>query len=300
MAGAGLCYTCGDQRSTTVRQRIPMPVLARLVALYRNRGIDIVTGLNPAFVDDFGEAGFTWFIKDGESLTDGLGIAAQEVYFLECLFARFHPKSALVIGNSLGWSTFAIALANQAGRVLAIDAGFDRRAREGIDFTNRVAAAENLAIRVVAGKSPDDVAMILRDERMPPIEFAFIDGYHSVDQVALDFRALHAHADPGCVYLFHDVVTFDLASGVERVAREIGLHWEVLMGTPSGMAIACDPAFSALVLDDVAPFVVSPDALAVIRAAAWSRRHRHLARWRRSLRKRLGAPSTAPRPLDET
>jgi predicted O-methyltransferase YrrM len=276
-----------------------MPVLARLVQLYRIRGIDIAIGLNPARFGGFDQAAFTWFVKDGESLTEGLGIAALEVYFLECLFARFHPKSMFVVGNSLGWSTFAIALANPVGRVLAIDAGFDRRAREGIGLTNRVAAEEGLAIRVVAGTSPEDVPAIVAAEAMPPIEFAFIDGYHSAEHVALDFRAVRAHADPGCIYLFHDVETFALAAGVEQVAAQFGLRWDLLAGTTSGMAIAYDPARSPSVQEDIAPFITTPDAVAVIRAAAWNNRHRHLARWRRSLRKRLGrAPSPLPA-LDE-
>jgi len=214
----------------------------------------------------------------------------QEVYFLECLFARFRPKTAFVIGNSLGWSTLAIALANPETRVLAIDAGFDRHARDGIDFTNRVAAEEGLAVRVVAGKSPEDVPQILHGEAMPPIEFVFIDGYHAVDQVQLDFRAVRAQAAPGCVYLFHDVATFDLAAGVERVAAEEGMRWQLLLGTTSGMAIAYDPALPPRALDDIAPFIASPAALRVIRDAAWSHRHRHLARWRRSLGKRFNRP----------
>jgi hypothetical protein len=160
-----------------------VPILPRLVAFYESRGIGIATGLNPSHFKNFPHAPFTWFVKDGASLTNGLGIALQEVYFLECLFARFHPKSVFAIGNSLGWSTLALALANPQARVLAIDAGFDRHSRAGIDFTNRVAAEEGLAVRAVIGKSPEDVTPILRDEAMPPVEFAFIDGYHAIEQV---------------------------------------------------------------------------------------------------------------------
>jgi predicted O-methyltransferase YrrM len=265
-----------------------MPILAHLASLYESRGIRIATGLNPSHFGDFPNAPFTWFIKDGESLTNGLGIAAQEVYFLECLFARFQPKSVFVIGNSLGWSTLAIALLNPAAKVLAIDAGFDRNAREGIGFTNRVAEEEGLTVRVVAGRSPEDVSQILRDQQMPPIEFAFIDGYHSVEQVQLDFRAVRAAAAPGCLYLFHDVANFALTPGIEQIAAESGTEWQLLLGTSSGMAIVHDPAFPAATLDDIMPFAVAPDALAVIRDVAWGYRHRHLARWRRSLKKRLG------------
>ena len=101
--------------------------------------IRISTGLNPCHFGNLPSAAFTWFIKDGESLTNGLGIAMQEVYFLECLFARLKPKSIFIIGNSAGWSSLALALLNPQARCVAIDAGFDRNALDGLDFTNRVA-----------------------------------------------------------------------------------------------------------------------------------------------------------------
>lgn len=272
-----------------------MPILPRLVSLYESRGIGIATGLDPRHFDGFPHAPFTWFLDDGKSLTEGLGIALQEVYLLECLFARFRPRSVFVIGNSLGWSTLAIALANPDAQVLAIDAGFDRYSRHGIDFTNRVAAEERLTVSTALGKSPDDVAARVAEARLPPIEFAFIDGYHSVDQVQLDFRAVKPLAAPGCVYLFHDVAAFDLSAGIDRVAGENGLHWQMLLGTPSGMAIVYDPAHPPPALADIAPFIASPEAQRVLRDAAWAHRHRHLARWRRSLQKRLGRTARGSR-----
>jgi hypothetical protein len=129
---------------------------------------------------------------------------------------------------------------------------------------------------------------------MPPIEFAFIDGYHSVEQVVLDFGAVCKAAAPGCVYLFHDVVNFALTPGLERIVAESGMHWQLLLGTTSGMAIVYNTR-SPLVLDDIAPFAVAAEAAAAVHDAAWGHRHRHLARWRKSLRKRLrGRPPTPP------
>jgi predicted O-methyltransferase YrrM len=271
-----------------------MPIIARLAALYENRDIHIATGLNPSHFDNYPLAPFTWFFKDGENLTNGLGISIQEIYFLECLFARFRPKAVFAIGNSLGWSTLALALANPDARVLAIDAATDRLALEGIRFTNSIAKEEGLPVTVVAGSSPGDVAKIFRDQAMPPIDFAFIDGYHSVEQVVLDFDAVSKVAAPGCVYLFHDVESFALTPGVERIAAESGMSWHLLLGTTSGMAIVYDDR-SPLDLADIAPFAVSAEAVSAVRDAAWAHHHRHLARWRKSLRKRLG-PRPAPSP----
>ncbi|HVC51913.1 MAG TPA: class I SAM-dependent methyltransferase [Stellaceae bacterium] len=265
-----------------------MPIIARLATFYETRGIAVSTGLNPSHFGGFPLAPFTWFFKDGVSLTNGLGIAMQEIYFLECLFARYRPRHLFAIGNAAGWSTLALALLNPLGQVLAIDAASDRNARYGIDFTNRVAAEEGLPARVVEGRSPADVPRILRETGMVPIDFAFIDGYHSIRQVVEDFRAVRPFAAGDCVYLFHDVATFGLHPGIERITAESGLVAQHLPGTTSGMAILYDPEMRPAGLDDIAPFTAAPATLALIEAEAWNRRHRHIARWRRSIGKRLG------------
>ena len=266
-----------------------MPILARLTRVYESRGIQVSTGLNPSHFDGFPLAPFTWLIKDGASLTNGLGIALQEIYLLECLFERFRPQRIFVIGNSSGWSTFALALLNPSATIVAIDAGFDKNSLAGIQFTNRIAAEEGLSVCAVQGVSPGDVAPIIGEHRLAPIECVLIDGYHSVAQVETDFDAVRPSAAPHCVYLFHDVQSFNLHQGIERIAAKSGLAWDLLLGTPSGMAVMYDRAHRPLALDDIAPFVADAAVLAIIRQAAWSYRHRHLARWRRSVRKRLPA-----------
>jgi len=270
-----------------------MPIIGRLTAIYRSRGIEIATGLNPSHFDDFPLAPFTWFLKDGESLTNGLGIALQEIYFLECLFARYRPAHLFAIGNAMGWSTLALGLLNPQGKVLAIDAGLDRNSLAGIDFTNAAALQEALPVTVLRGRSPEDVGQVIGEQAMLPIDFAFIDGHHSTEQVAFDFGALRPHAAANCVYLFHDVATFALAPTIERLAADNRLSSRLLPGTNSGMALVYDPRDCPLLLDDIAPFAAAPAVLQTIREAAWSHRHRHLARWRRSVVKRLGQSRAA-------
>jgi methyltransferase family protein len=263
-----------------------MPILKRLTGLYESRGILISTGLNPCHFGNLLQANFTWFIKDGKSLTNGLGIAMQEVYFLECLFAALHPRNIFAIGNSAGWSSFALALLNPAARVVAIDAGFDQNALEGLEFTNRVAAEEGLDLRAVQAVSPDGVAAVVEANMTGPIDFAFIDGYHTQDQVVRDFTALRVHAAPDCVYLFHDVHEFKLQPGIEAIARSTGLSWHLLLGTPSGMAVVYDAALSPGLADEIAPFRAHEEALALLADEVWKSQHRRLHKWRRSLAKR--------------
>jgi predicted O-methyltransferase YrrM len=263
-----------------------MPILRRLISLYEKRGIQISTGLNPCHFGNLPQANFTWFLRDGKNLTNGLGIAMQEVYFLECLFERFHPRTVFAIGNSAGWSSLALALLNPQARCVAIDAGFDRNALAGIDFTNGVAAEEGLNLTVVKAMSPDGVAAVVRDAGAAPLEFAFIDGYHAADQVVRDFLALQAHADPACVYLFHDVHEFGLEPGIAEIVARSGLSSELLLGTPSGMAIVYDRARLPSLADDIAPFRAHPAALALLEREALRRRHRRAYKLGRSLARR--------------
>lgn len=265
-----------------------MPIIAQLVDLYRAEGIAISTGLPPHRFGDYGGAPFTWFIKDGQSLTNGLGIAMQEVYLLEHVFAAFQPQRALVIGNAFGWSTLAIAALLKAGRVVAIDSGADRNSLDGLDLTNRMAARGGLPAKAVKGSSPQDVAAIVDAELGGSVDFAFIDGLHTNEQVVLDYQAVHAKASSDAVYLFHDVQEFGLGPAIAEIERLAGRSATALSATQSGMAILFEAARHAALASAVAAFAPPESALGVVRQAAWNHRHRHLARWRRSYRKRIG------------
>lgn len=263
-----------------------MPIIAELVELYRSEGIAISTGLPPHRFGGYGGAPFTWFLKDDQSLTNGLGIAMQEVYLLEHLFAVFQPHRALVIGNAFGWSTLAIAALLKGGQVAAIDSGSDRNSLAGLDLTNRLAARGKLAAKAVKGTSPGDVAAIVDAALGGPVEFAFIDGLHTGAQVVLDYTAVCAKAAADAVYLFHDVEEFGLGDGIAEIERLAGRKAAMLTATQSGMAILFDPTRHPGLARAVAAFAPPEAALRVIRQAAWDSRHRHLARWRRSLAKR--------------
>ena len=263
-----------------------MPIIAELVELYRSEGIAISTGLPPHRFGGYGGAPFTWFLKDGQSLTNGLGIAMQEVYLLEHLFAAFQPRRALVIGNAFGWSTLAIAALLKGSQVVAIDSGSDRNSLAGLDLTNQLAARGKLAAKAVKGTSPDDVAAIVDAALGGSVEFAFIDGLHTSAQVVLDYTAVRAKAAADAVYLFHDVQEFDLGAGIAEIERLAGRKATMLTATQSGMAILFDPTRHSGLARAVAAFAPPEAALQVVRQAAWDSRHRHLARWRRSLAKR--------------
>ncbi len=128
----GPCLSKSSEAHDQARTNVP--ILSRLTSLYESRGISIAAGLNPSHFSNLPSAPFTWFVKDGRSLTNGLGIGLQEIYFLECLFDGFHPRRIFVVGNSLGWSTLALALLNPDRK-----GGRDRRRlRQGLARWDRL------------------------------------------------------------------------------------------------------------------------------------------------------------------
>jgi hypothetical protein len=265
-----------------------MPIMGDLTEYYREEGIELRAGLAPSHAEGLPWATFTWFCRDGKSVTGNLGIAVQEVYFLEHALAAYKPKRALIIGNSMGWSTLALGLLMPQGKVVAIDMAPDQAMRDGLDLTNRVAKRHGLPARAVQATSPRDVASVVDRELGGPVDLAFIDGLHTNEQVVLDYRAVRAKAAPDAVYLFHDVAMFDLHAGIAEIGRLSGLTPLLLLGTQSGMVILFDDKLHPALARAAAAFAPPETALKVVRKAAWDRRHRNLARWRKSINKRIG------------
>jgi predicted O-methyltransferase YrrM len=261
-----------------------MPIIGKLVELYRAQEIEICTGLGSHDFGDLPSAPFTRFIKDGRSMTNGLGIAMQEIYLLENLFSNYKPDHVLIIGNSLGWSTLAIGLLLPESRVIAMDAGFDENTLHGLDLTNRMAAQAGLSkLRAVKGISPQDVATIVKTGLDGRVDFAFIDGLHTNEQIFLDFQAVAPLAAKDAVFLFHDVHCFSLYDGLARIEAQAGRKAQSLRATPSGMAVLYDPAQHPELTNDIAAFAPTSVSLAEVKREA--RQHGYIKRLKRELKR---------------
>src|SRR5471030_1618017 len=95
------------------------PAIAALVELYGRHGFEILTGMQAKFVG--GKlTDSTYIVKNMATLTGHLGISLVEIYFLETLFFDYQPKNIFVVGNSFGWSSFALALLNRSSKIVAI------------------------------------------------------------------------------------------------------------------------------------------------------------------------------------
>lgn len=264
-----------------------MPILGRLVDLYQSRGFAIATGLNPTHMNDYGGAPYTHLIKDGRNFTNGLGITAQEVYFIESLGAALTPRSAFVIGNSFGWSTFALALSCPKAKVVAIDAGFDVNSLDGLAFTQKVAGEEKLDVVAVKAASPQDVPTVIGRHCDRPLDFVFIDGLHTNEQVGLDFAAVRPHLADHALVLFHDVLDAGMLPGFQALAAGSGMTAVgPLMGTSSGMAALIKGPIEPPLKQVLDAFAPRPEAIEAVREEAWKARRPLLSKWQRSLAKR--------------
>ncbi|NQV48456.1 MAG: class I SAM-dependent methyltransferase [Rhodospirillaceae bacterium] len=213
-----------------------MQVIAKLVGIYIRYGYQPITGLSPKHTNNW-MSDYTFLVKGTENCTPHLGITPHEIGFMECVLEAIEPKNILVIGNSFGWSTLALALSNPAARVVAMDCADEPFTLEWIDHTNAIAEKEGLSARAVKGRSPDDVDAVMDAEFDGKLDFVFFDGDHTKEAVINDFEAVHRHANPQCVYVFHDVLGFGLMEGVLRTMASSGLSGRVVYGSPSGMMI---------------------------------------------------------------
>jgi cephalosporin hydroxylase len=246
-----------------------MPILPQLFRFYREHDCLPLVGLSPTKFGSFPLAAYTWMIKDGKNFTQGLGISMQEVYFLECLFATFHPTRVFAIGNSFGWSTIALSLLNPQAKVVAIDAGYDINSIQGIDLTNAISREHRLNCKAIYGISPTGVCRAVEAEFDGPLDFVFIDGTHTNEGVLADFRATHRHAGPGCIFAFHDVRDCNLFEAFETAKQTQDITGYVLEGTASGIGVLfASGAVDPLTAETLRMFAPSTEDLEEIRQAA--------------------------------
>jgi len=264
-----------------------MPIINKLFEIYEARGFEVSSGLNPCHMENDAAAPFTCLFKNGTTYTNGLGIAMQEIYFLECLFADYRPKKIFLIGNSFGWSTIAIALLNPQARIVALDSGGDPKSLEGLEMTNDIGRELTLDVKAVKGISPQDVGTAVAEHLDGSIDFCFIDGLHTNEQIVLDYKAVQPFLTENGVMLFHDAISCGMEPGIEEIKELANGNIDYLQGTSSGMAILHSGNLSE-VTATVKTFSFDDRLLDFMKQKHRQEKHRHLHRWKRSLKKRAG------------
>ncbi len=126
-----------------------------------------------------------------------------EICSLLALAAQRAPRRVLEIGRAQGGTAFLLSRAiPSVGWTLSVDLG-PRHSR-----TLRFFNAPARAFHSVRGSSRDDrvFAQIVRRVGEEPVDLLFIDGDHSYEGVAADYRLYHPLVRPGGLIVFHDIV----------------------------------------------------------------------------------------------
>ncbi len=229
-----------------------MSIIPRLISIYRGAGLEPLTGYNPYHFNGYRDAPFTNFLAADNRLVGVYGLALQEVMFIEGMKDLLRPRNILVIGNAHGWSTLALALIFPRARVAALDPG-----EEGNGITNELARRHKLNVVAATGYSPLDVPALRQQYLTAPADLVLIDAIHENDAVLADFAAVSAQSQPNAVYVFHDVMNWNLEKAFLAIKTDNKLEGHILTRTPSGMAIAWRNG-SASFSDYVSAFTEDP------------------------------------------
>jgi hypothetical protein len=242
--------------------------VARLFKIYKDcENIDVVSGLNSFHFNNYRDAAFTHFFRDGESLTDHLGISVWETILLESFCKTLKPSTIYIVGNGLGWSALALSLINPDAAVVVIDPD------SGVDLVNRIAFRNNLRCVAVRGYSPGDNKAVIDGYLGGHSDLVLIDGLHTNQAVVADFSSLHKICGSKATYFFHDVINFDLMDAFKEITAIATAHdmtASLLPTAPSGMAIVYPNDAAAEVKLLVGMFGLNPAGVALIAGRAGS------------------------------
>ena len=154
-------------------------------------------------------------------------------------------------------------------------------------MTNDIGRELDLNVKAVKGMSPRNVESVVSGELGGEIDFCFIDGLHTNEQIVLDFNAVDPFLTKQGVVLFHDAISCGMEPGIAEIAKKTSSTINYLQGTSSGMAIL-HSADHKEIETTLTTFSFDDGLLSRMREKYQQERHRHLYRWKRSFEKRAG------------
>lgn len=229
-----------------------MDTYLALLKLYKKHGLDIKAGLYPWHFPiqnthdiEFTKTQlpFTAMVKFDRIIGTGGGLHILETLFLSSLSQSQKPQNIFIVGNSFGWSTFALALANPDATIVALDnVSEGNHARFAFDLSQKIAGTEFPNVIIIEGSSPQDVASCVEQHLKGPIDLALIDGLHTNEQQTKDFLAIEPHLSSSSLVLFHDVLNLAMMKSFTTLQADFPQYESALLTrTPSGMGYFMTP-----------------------------------------------------------
>jgi len=145
------------------------------------------------------------FGKVARGHNTGESVELSDIELFVRLSDLVQPRRVFVVGNAAGFSTLLLSFIFRNAPIDVIDAEIEGDSNSaGSSWTRSIAAEQGRDVNLFTGFSPNDTEKALRG--LPgEYDVAFIDGYHSVQQVVADFDGIYPYLSKKAIVVFHDV-----------------------------------------------------------------------------------------------
>jgi hypothetical protein len=179
-----------------------MKIFEKLLELYKNYDVELE-------LSKFGD-----FMKPVGRDT-GYSITKKEVEYFSKYSHMFEDPNIFIVGNAFGFSTFCFYYIFKNCKIDVIDSETEGdNNKDGTILTKKIYQQNSWNIELYSGFSPHDVA---KAARLKEYDIVFIDGYHSNDQIVLDFDAIKPFLKEKYICFFHDVGFLKLENGFNKI-----------------------------------------------------------------------------------
>jgi len=207
-------------------------VFSELNRRYKNEGLEILGGFCPFLTGAVLPMG-TYIARNKTFLSTSGGISDDEATIMHSLCEQIKPKNILIIGNSYGFSTVFLALANPDAKLVA----FDKFRTEGIKVTNKLLSGLN-GKDVIQGSTPDDIPSIIEAKLDGTVDLVLIDAVHTNDIQTEEFEVLNSYLSEKAIVIFHDVISCDLLDSFEFLKKKYNSYeFRLITKSTSGIGV---------------------------------------------------------------
>lgn len=156
--------------------------------------------------------------KNKRSIDASGGITITDAFVFLAMERLIKPYNIFIIGNAFGLSTFFLAELFPNANIDVIEAeieGFE--VKTGSKLTNLINKEFFGNVNLTIGYSPKDIEKAVNANKY---NLVFFDGYHTNEQLLLDFNGMLPYLDENCVLYFHDIAFAKMFEAWEIIKSE--------------------------------------------------------------------------------
>lgn len=196
------------------------PQIHEVMSIYR----EMVRSSRVLETTDFGafsESGsyVTRFLTVSQ-IAKGSSVSRKKGALLFNLVSHFKPANVLELGTSLGISTLYISKAIPESRIITMEGCAAKVEVAKANFVK----SEVSNVEVSTGRFDTQLPLVL--EKMPQLDFVFLDGHHHYKPTLRYFKQILSHSHEGTVILLDDI---HWSAGMKKAWSEIKTHPDVVV-----------------------------------------------------------------------